>query len=72
MKKIINICLIAALSITCLSAQALWQCNFRNAKNQLWVGTGPTALVAKTNARDFCRSNSNNPATCTFMRCFTR
>lgn len=72
MKKLISFCVVAALAITSISAQAVWQCNYRNARNQLWVGTGPTVGIAKTNAWNFCRSNSINPNTCAFMRCFWR
>lgn len=72
MKKIITICAIAALSFTCLAAEAGWQCNVRNARNQLWVGTGPTIPIAKMYAFKFCANGSANPATCRLMRCFPR
>lgn len=72
MKKIITTVVIAVLGLTCLAAEAQWQCNVRNARNQLWKGTGPTPAIAKMNAFAFCQSNSLVPSTCRLMQCFPR
>ncbi len=70
MKKIITTCAIAVLGFTCLPSEAAWQCNVRNERNVLWVGTGATPGIAKANAFRFCQNKSYNPATCRLMRCF--
>lgn len=69
MKTIISVCVVALMSLSFI-AEAGWQCNVRNARNQLWVGTGPTPAAARFNAFKFCSNNSINPATCRLMRCF--
>lgn len=58
--------------ITIGAASAGWQCNVRNAKNQKWVGTGPTRAVAAANAIGFCSAHSRYTRNCDIITCFIR